>query len=131
MQPYFADDRQPKPLAEEVRVIVFQAVRELLHNVTKHAGAKHVSVSLSREDDYLQVQVKDDGRGFDSRKAGLGVSKAEGFGLFNLREQLDYIGGRVEVESSKEGTVVTIVAPLAQLVLPPGRETPNRLSVPG
>ncbi|HEX8520875.1 MAG TPA: PAS domain S-box protein [Tepidisphaeraceae bacterium] len=115
LEPFFADDRQPKPLDEEMRVIVFQAVRELLHNVAKHARAKHVAVSISREDSFVKVGVRDDGVGFDPQKTGHAVTSTGGFGLFSIREQMDYVGGRVEIDSlAGRGTQTTIYAPLRQ-----------------
>jgi PAS domain S-box-containing protein len=113
IEPFFSDDRLPKPLDEDIRVIVFQAVRELLHNVAKHSGAKHVSVSISGDGPNVRVEVRDDGIGYDAQKAGHAFSSSGGFGLFNLREQLDFVGARVEVQSTPgEGTRTTIYAPL-------------------
>jgi signal transduction histidine kinase len=117
IEPFFADDRQPKPLDEDIRVIVFQAVRELLHNVAKHSRAKHVSVSVSREGPWVCVEVRDDGIGYDAQKTGHAFSSSGGFGLFNLREQLDFVGGRVEMHSAPgQGTRTMIHAPLRRQV---------------
>jgi PAS domain S-box-containing protein len=116
----FHDDRQPKPLEEEMRVIVFQAVRELLHNVVKHSGAHHVDVSISRtEDDYVCIEVRDDGVGLNPHKAGHALTNEGGFGLFNVRQQLDYIGGRLEIHSAPgQGTTTTVIAPIRRGLLP-------------
>ncbi len=110
----FHDDRQPKPLDEEIRVIVFQAARELLHNVAKHSGAKRVDVSITRTaDNYVCIEVHDDGKGLNPQKAGHALTTEGGFGLFNVRQQLDYIGGRLEIQSAPgQGTRTTIIAPI-------------------
>ena len=56
-------DRSAKPMNDEIRVILFQTVRELLVNVVKHANAKNIRVFITREDATLQVKVEDDGLG--------------------------------------------------------------------
>ena len=107
------DDRQPKPLDNDVPVVLFQAVRELLTNVVKHAQACNAKVSLQREDDNIRIRVEDDGVGFDSSKMGLHKDEIDGFGLFSIRERLEHLGGNFEIESEVgHGTWVTLVAPL-------------------
>lgn len=110
---HFEDDRQPKPLDDDVRVLLFQAVRELLTNVAKHAQAHNVKVSLRREDSNIKITVEDDGNGFDTSDVASHWSRAEGFGLFSIRERLGHLGGRLEVESKPgHGTWATLAAPL-------------------
>jgi PAS domain S-box-containing protein len=109
----FWDDRQPKPLHEDVKVLLFQAVRELLINVVKHAQAHSIKVFMRRDGHQMRITVEDDGVGFDSSDSSLPWSKAEGFGLFSIRERLEPIGGRVEIVSQEgHGTRVTLVVPL-------------------
>jgi PAS domain S-box-containing protein len=109
----FEDDRQPKPLDDDVRVLLFQAVRELLVNVVKHAQARNVKVSMRRDGSDMRLTVEDDGVGFYAVPIGSRWSRSEGFGLFSIRERLDYLGGHLEVESeSGHGTRATLVAPL-------------------
>ena len=112
----FIDDEQHRPFDEDVRVMLFRAVRELLINVAKHAGATNATVRLQTTDDGAQIVVEDDGRGFDpallghSTRSGMG-----GFGLFNIRERLEHLGGEVGIESRPgEGTRVVLTAPLRQ-----------------
>jgi len=109
----FKNDGRAKPLDHDVRVLLFQAVRELLVNVAKHAKARNVTVSTKRIADEIQVSVEDDGVGFDTAKVGSRSYKTGGFGLFSIRERLGHIGGRLDVESRpKQGTRVTLVAPI-------------------
>ena len=110
---HFEDDRQPKPLDDDVRVLLFQAVRELLTNVAKHAQAHNVKVSLRRDDSNIKITVEDDGNGFDTSDVVSHWSRSEGFGLFSIRERLGHLGGRLEVESEPgHGTWATLAAPL-------------------
>jgi len=107
------DDRQTKPISEDVRGILFRAVRELLHNTVKHAHARQVRVAIRREDPHIRVEVADDGKGFDPEKPLRDASG--GFGLFHIRERLDHAGGRLEIHSEPgRGTHIVLLAPLAK-----------------
>jgi PAS domain S-box-containing protein len=93
------DDGHPKPLANEARMLLFSAVRELLFNVLKHAQASRARVRLRKDGKQLRVIVEDNGVGFTPDKLGASSAKMEGFGLFSIRERLSYFGGRMEIES--------------------------------
>jgi PAS domain S-box-containing protein len=109
----FHDDGQPKPLDENFRVVLFQAVRELLVNVVKHARASHAQVLLRRDSDALRIIVEDDGVGFEMAQASARRESARSFGLFNVRERVEYLGGKVKIRSQPgRGTRVTLIAPL-------------------
>jgi len=111
--PFFESDDQPKPVAKEVAILLYQIVAELLANVVKHAQARHVKVSLWLEEDRLQVEVDDDGVGLDVRDLGSWRQGSTGYGLFCTRERLAPFGGTVTVNSLPgEGTQVTVSVPL-------------------
>ncbi|HET6527965.1 MAG TPA: response regulator, partial [Balneolaceae bacterium] len=101
-----------EPLDEEVQTTLVQAVRELLFNVVKHANSGEARVVLSFPDDHLKITVKDNGSGFDTSNINTDLSKG-GFGLFNIRERIDLLGGRTQIESVPgEGTIVSLLVPL-------------------
>jgi PAS domain S-box-containing protein len=111
----FEDDNLPKPLDEDVMVFLFKAIQELLFNIEKHAYANKVKVTLKVEEDRILILVEDDGvgLGFKERRSQPQKSKKMTFGLFNIRERLDHIGGSFEISSSpKQGTRAKIFAPL-------------------
>jgi PAS domain S-box-containing protein len=110
----FIDDKKPKPLDIDIRVLLFQAVRELLVNVVKHARAEKAKVSIHRIDGNIQITIEDDGVGFDVSTAGIpNYSTKEGFGLFNIKERLDQIGGNVIIHSGRnKGTQIILTAPV-------------------
>jgi signal transduction histidine kinase len=109
----FEADEQPKPLDDGVRVLLFRNVRELLINVVKHAKAKKVKVSIKKFGDQICVMVEDDGVGFDTAAVLSTAVKRGEFGLFSIREQLERLGGHLEIESSPRcGCRVTIMSPL-------------------
>jgi len=110
----FKDDKQPKPMAQDISVLLFRSVRELLYNVIRHAQAEKVKVSVCRVDENIRVCVEDDGVGFnpDTEVTGKGV-EVGGFGLFSIRERLERIEGEMKVESEPgSGCRITITAPL-------------------
>ena len=104
----------PKSIAEGLRVTLYRGVRELLANVFKHARAESCRVSIDRDGGDVRVAVVDDGLGFDEAAAASRVGETGGFGLFSLREQLERLGGRLDVSSSPgQGTrsVMSVPAP--------------------
>jgi PAS domain S-box-containing protein len=109
----FKTDGHPKSLSYDVSVLLFQAVRELLVNVVKHAKAKNVTVSIQRVGDQVQITVADDGVGFETSKINSHDYKTYGFGLFSIRERLCPIGGLCDIDSKPgRGTQVTLTAPI-------------------
>ncbi|MGP8049308.1 MAG: response regulator [Desulfobaccales bacterium] len=95
------------PLTDDGRILLFLAVRELLMNVAKHAKASHAKVVITNAEDRLQIQVEDDGVGFN-----VPTSLAVGFGLFSIRERLEPIGGHLKVKSKPgHGAQVTLTIP--------------------
>ena len=87
--------------AEETRIMLVQAVRELLFNVAKHAGVTRARVRLAvAKDNRVQITVSDEGVGFDTAGILSIGSAASGIGLFSIRERLALAGGGMELESS-------------------------------
>jgi PAS domain S-box-containing protein len=104
-------DQGDAPVDSEIEVILFQVLRELLVNIVKHANASRVSVELRRLDGRLSLQVHDDGDGFDAAAVLMGSGNG-GFGLFSIRERLQFLGATLEIESGT-GTSIRVTAPLA------------------
>jgi len=98
---------------QETDVVLFQAVRELLTNVVKHAHATKATVTLIRDEKALRVQVEDDGVGCDGLAATEASVNKNCFGLFNIRERIQFLGGTFAFESlPRQGTRVTLEMPL-------------------
>jgi len=108
------DDGKPEPLAEQTKISLFRAVRELLMNVVKHARAQHAEIAIQRQGSTIRVRVNDDGVGFSVPPEGFHASKQGGFGLFSIQERMARLGGSLIVTSAPgAGTSVTLEAPLA------------------
>lgn len=107
-------DPAAEPAAEDIRVLLFQATRELLFNIVKHAGVDTATITLQRIDDRVRLTVADEGAGFDPDRLGQG-QPAGGFGLFSMRERLQMLGGAFTVDSAPgRGTRITLEAPVGQ-----------------
>lgn len=106
------DDGEPKSLREDVLIVTYQALQELLFNVLKHAQTRQATVTLRRVGLHLKIVVADQGVGFDA-SAKLLPSQEGGFGLFNIRERVDLLGGRLEIKSAPgAGTRAILFVPL-------------------
>lgn len=100
-----------EPEEEDIRIFLFQCVRELLFNVVKHAESRRAEVSMSRlGDDQIQIVVRDFGKGLDPSTV---FQSRESFGLLSIRERLNWLGGRFEIETAPgAGTRAILVAPV-------------------
>ena len=99
-------------IAEGAQILLFQAARELLLNIIKHAKVSTASVSIQEIENNIRVQVKDDGVGFDASAMQTIFNRSGGFGLFNIRERLKLWDGHMEVKSGHGmGTCITISVP--------------------
>lgn len=110
----FSTDQQEKPLSEDMAVMLYKAVRELLMNIGKHSQASEASIQLARKKDHLYITVKDNGIGFDPNRKYYKENATGGFGLFNMRDRLDYHNAKVDIESLPgKGSTFIIRAPLS------------------
>lgn len=102
-----------EPAGEDLRVFLFDAVRELLFNVVKHGGTSEASlrVGVTNAGDF-QVIVADEGVGMVPRDDEPGFQES-GFGLFSIRERLELLDGRMEIDSSVNlGTRIILTIPV-------------------
>jgi PAS domain S-box-containing protein len=79
---------------ERVNITLYRLVQECLTNVAKHAEAARVTISMKRHGDQVRFEFEDDGRGFDP------AGRNRGLGLIGLRERVESLGGRFELESA-------------------------------
>lgn len=102
----------PEPLKKDILEFLFQAVRELLVNVVKHARARQVSIACDCERGGMRLCIADDGEGFDPLASFAPSPTSGGFGLLIIRARLGLIGGNLYIDSHVGGgTSVTISLP--------------------
>lgn len=94
----FVTAKETVELNEDLNVLIFQSVRELLFNIIKYAKASQVVVDMKISGDYYVVKVSDDGVGFDVSSIG-SLNRSGGFGLFHMAERLDHVGGKLDIDS--------------------------------
>jgi signal transduction histidine kinase/ActR/RegA family two-component response regulator len=102
-------------LPEDMTVLLFESVRELLFNVAKHAGVDAARVQVRVEDHSLRLVVSDHGNGFEAGQLKTPGTLGGGFGLFGIRERVGLIGGKIDIDSAPgRGCGITIAVPVAQ-----------------
>ena len=100
-----ADDEAGE-VPDEHRTCIYRLAQETLHNITKHAQAKTVRLTLVRDAVSVQLGVLDDGQGFDAERT-------RGLGLLGMRERVARLHGSFDIDSSPgKGTRVTVTLPL-------------------
>ena len=111
-----ADFQGPKAetvrLSLDVATHLYGLVQEALHNVVKHASARHVAVLLQARDHHGVVIVEDDGRGFDAAQVSEHPDK-QGLGLVSMRERATLCGGTLDIDAAPgRGTTIFVRIPL-------------------
>jgi len=95
-----ADNGQPR-LDTELESTVYRIAQEALTNVAKHAAASNVRVRVAVTGEEVEIEVEDDGGGFDPAGA------SHGFGLAGMHERVSLSGGTLQIDSGEQGTLVS------------------------
>jgi signal transduction histidine kinase len=92
--------------------VIFFIIEEAINNARKHAQASHIWVRLNRNQDLLQLEVEDDGAGFDLAAVEAGYGQRGSLGMVNLRERSELVNGVLRIDSAKgEGTRISVTIP--------------------
>ena len=112
-------DREVDPLPT-VKVTLYRILQESLNNVSRHADAESVHISVEVTGDVLEMRVRDDGAGFEMGSA------SEHFGLRIMAERAEAIGASLHVDSRpEEGTTVSVSVPeVMELLVRPPEQSP-------
>ena len=98
---------------EPLRILLYRAIRELIHNAVKHAQASQIIVAITRHPHAWAATVSDDGVGFDATAVEQNLSRAGGLGLFSIRERLAEHGGALTLSSpAVGGAMIELRVPL-------------------
>ena len=87
-----------------ISVTVYRVIQELINNTMKHAGATASIVQLSKDEHKLHITVEDNGKGFDKNIENTSKS----MGLRNLKNRVNYLKGKMEINSDDQGTAINI-----------------------
>lgn len=104
---HVAAARLPEDLPEAYKTCIYRVVQEALHNVTRHAGARQVRVTVQADGGRLKLVIQDDGRGFDPHTS-------RGLGLLGMQERVTHLDGTFEVRSTPKGTLLSVALPWGQ-----------------
>ncbi|HEX8405974.1 MAG TPA: cache domain-containing protein [Duganella sp.] len=95
-------------LADVANTVFFRIAQEALTNIERHAGASGIDIRLAGDGKGVALRISDDGVGFDAE--GIALHPKHGIGLRNMMERMDAIGGRFDIVSSPDGTVLSAYA---------------------
>lgn len=105
-----AADELPDDLSDEQKTCIYRVVQEALNNVSKHADAQTVRITVRVSGKEIQLSVQDDGKGF-------AVGEKRGLGLIGIQERVANLGGGVQVESEPgRGSLLVVTLPIARSV---------------
>jgi signal transduction histidine kinase len=104
-------------LPTEIETIIFRIIQEALTNIAKHARAGQATVQLHFNPATVEIEVKDDGRGFEpTRILRPGNNRHQGWGVLGMQERASLVGGTCTIESEPGvGTTVYVEIPLTGL----------------
>ncbi|MCF8370101.1 MAG: sensor histidine kinase [Bacteroidales bacterium] len=85
-----------KRFPENIEVVIYRIVQEMINNTLKHANANHINFSFTTSGENIHLLYKDDGKGFDPKKFhGKGS-----FGLSGIYSRIDYLNGKLILETA-------------------------------
>jgi signal transduction histidine kinase len=103
-------------LVAEAETAIFRVVQESLTNIHRHSGSPVARIRLRQPAAEVEVEIADKGKGMTPEKLQeLTASGTPGVGIRGMRERLRQLGGTLEIESSKSGTVVTVKLPVERV----------------
>ncbi len=116
----------PSDLDTAAAGTLFGIIQEAFNNMRKHAQAKNAWVRLRRSGDMLEVEIEDDGVGFDVASVLESYEERNSFGLLNMREQAELLEGQLIVHSPsprlERGTQILVRVPYQRVRRKPSTE---------
>lgn len=105
-------------LPQKIENNIFRIIQEAVNNAIKYSGAKSIELSLKQTDDDLVIEVKDEGKGFDTKLVeARSVNIESGRGFFNMYERTEYVNGHLSIQSEPGGgTTVSLTVPVKSAV---------------
>ena len=93
----------------KVEIAIYRIIQESFNNIATYAEATEVTLDLFRKENRVYVRVKDNGKGFDIDSANKTKQPGRGFGLLNMKERTELVGGKIEILSGVgQGTEILL-----------------------
>lgn len=97
----------------EVRTTVFRIIQEAVGNAVRHASASNIDVTMCTKDGYIEIEIKDDGLGFDSKTINQRIRRGEHLGLLGMYERVLGAGGSFDLNSKPgQGCIIRARVPV-------------------
>lgn len=98
----------------DMELIIFRLVQECLTNIHRHSGSKAAQIAITRDEDGIAIEIRDQGSGIPSEKLAEIQSGRSGVGICGMRERLRKFHGNLNVESDSSGTTICVTIPLSK-----------------
>ncbi|MBI2287644.1 MAG: GAF domain-containing protein [Chloroflexi bacterium] len=103
----------PLRLPSSIEIAVYRVVQESLNNIRKHAEASRVSLLLRFQEDELQVEISDDGKGFDLSQTLDSAVSVGHIGLLGMKQRAEMLGGDVSIKTgARTGSTIILSLPI-------------------
>jgi PAS domain S-box-containing protein len=108
----FPEELDRLPL--ELETALFRIVQEALTNIQRHSGSEVARIRIERRSQALQLEIEDEGRGMPpALRSDQGMIRASGVGIAGMRERVSELGGRMQIQSRDEGTMIRATLPIS------------------
>jgi signal transduction histidine kinase len=98
-----------KRINPKKELILFRIVQESINNIIKHSDANRILINLDFTNEYLRIEVCDNGKGFNAD-----TETSEGLGLRNMKNRAELIGGTFDIFSNYDGTTMKVTIPITE-----------------
>jgi len=95
-------------ISEEKAVALFRIFQESLTNIIKHSNADSVNISLVKTNDIIEMNIKDNGRGFKNENL---VNRGS-YGIIGMRERVKSFNGTLDISGAEDGVSIHVQIPL-------------------
>ena len=98
-----------KRLENNIEIMIFRIIQELITNVVKHANATFASINISQYQNNLNIIIEDNGIGFNTKK----IMNIDGMGLTSIKKRVKHYNGSIKIDSTQgKGTTIIIDLPI-------------------
>ncbi len=113
----FSEVGPPCRLPSSIEIAAYRVIQEALNNIRKHAGASKVNVHLQFLKDKLQINVSDNGKGFDLSRTMDSAVNVGHVGLVGMKQRVEMLGGDIKFKTSEgAGTTIVLTLPIQEPV---------------
>ena len=94
-------DLEEEDVPDPLKIVIYRVMQEALNNVAKHSRTKAVRLALRKKDGRIEMEILDEGVGFDPDEVFSRTDPERGFGLFSMKERTELSEGRFSVEAAR------------------------------